>query len=263
MSGTFTKKYNNTYTKGTKAPFKLSRSKIDLYMECPRCFYLDRRLGIGKPSLPGFTLNVAVDALLKKEFDNYREKQKSHPLTEVYGLDVVPFKHDMMETWRANFTGIQHVHTPTNFLIFGAVDDIWINKDGELIVVDYKATSKAGKMESLSDTKWERQYRRQMDIYQWLLRQNNFNVSSTGYFLYANGKKDEQEFNGSLFFDVTLIPYEGDDSWVEDTLISIKECLEADEIPEKDPECEYCTYVDTARNALGKQTKEGSGKTLF
>jgi len=31
-------------------PFALSRSKVELFMDCPRCFYLDRRLGIARPA---------------------------------------------------------------------------------------------------------------------------------------------------------------------------------------------------------------------
>jgi len=71
---------------------KLSRSKIDLFLECPRCFW-----------------------------------------------NAIPYKCKEIDTWRQNFTGIQFYHEPTGFLVFGAVDDVWINPQGELIVVDYKA----------------------------------------------------------------------------------------------------------------------------
>jgi len=54
------------------APFPLSRSKVDLFISCPRCFYLDRRLGIARPPGFPFNLNSAVDTLLKNEFDEYR-----------------------------------------------------------------------------------------------------------------------------------------------------------------------------------------------
>ncbi len=37
----------NLYDPASKEPFRLSRSKIDLFLECARCFYLDRRLGVG------------------------------------------------------------------------------------------------------------------------------------------------------------------------------------------------------------------------
>ena len=59
-----------------------------------------------------------------------------------YKIDAIPFEHKDLDKWRENFVGIQALHEPTNLLIFGAVDDIWIMPNGELIVVDYKATAK-------------------------------------------------------------------------------------------------------------------------
>jgi hypothetical protein len=64
----------------SEQPFPLSRSKVELYLDCPRCFYLDRRLGVGRPAGFPFNLNAAVDALLKREFDDYRARGEAHPL---------------------------------------------------------------------------------------------------------------------------------------------------------------------------------------
>jgi len=118
---------NSIFNPSSKEPFKISRSKIDLFIECPRCFYLEKRLGVSRPSLPGFTLNIAVDHLLKKEFDIHRVKNTKHPLMEQYGIDAVPFNHPDLAKWRENFVGIQTIHKPTNFLVFGAIDDLWVN----------------------------------------------------------------------------------------------------------------------------------------
>jgi hypothetical protein len=223
--------------------WKLSRSKIDLFMECPRCFYIDNKLGVARPKGPSFTLNIAVDALLKKEFDIHRDGKTSHPLMKAYGVAAIPFQHKSMSAWRDNFEGIQFRHPETKMLICGAVDDIWINPQSELMVVDYKATSKDGKMDSLDDTKWQTQYRRQMEVYQWLLKQNGFKVSSTGYFVYVNGKKDRAAFDGKLEFDVTLIAHVGNDNWIDQTLVKIKECLEDKRIPGYTDGCDYCNYI--------------------
>jgi len=81
------------YDPKSKEPFKISRSKIDLYLNCPRCFYLDRVLGISQPPGYPFSLNSAVDHLLKKEFDIHRAKNTKHPLMEAYGLDAIPYSH--------------------------------------------------------------------------------------------------------------------------------------------------------------------------
>lgn len=235
--------------------WKLSRSKIDLFMECPRCFYLDNRLGVGRPRGPAFTLNVAVDALLKKEFDAHRVAKTAHPLMKHYDVDAIPFTHKDLDKWRKNFVGIQCAHRPTGMLVCGAVDDIWLSNDGKLIVVDYKATSKDGEMRELSDTRWENQYKRQIEVYQWLLRQNGFEVSNIGYFVYVNGKKDKEAFDGKLEFDVTLISHKGDDSWVEGVLSQIKACLEGSELPKPHAHCEFCNYRKNAIQAEGKFAK--------
>ena len=117
-------KYYNSQRKSSifepfsKEPFRLSRTKIDLFLNCPRCFYLDRRLGVAQPPGYPFSLNSAVDKLLKKEFDFHRVKKTAHPLIKSYGIDAVPFEHEKMEEWRDSLRrGIRYLHKPTNFLI--------------------------------------------------------------------------------------------------------------------------------------------------
>jgi CRISPR/Cas system-associated exonuclease Cas4 (RecB family) len=201
--------------------WRLSRSKIDLFLECPKCFYIDNKLGTARPRL----------------------------MTK-YGVDAIPFEHKDMNRWRDNFKGVEYFHEPTGFTVSGAVDDVWINPEGELIVVDYKATSKDEKVNL--DAEWQKGYKLQMEIYQWLMRKNNFQVSDTGYFVYANGRTDLKAFDGKLEFDVDLIPYTAEGYWNEDTLFQIKETLESDEIPKKGDDCEYCPYFYTRQEKESK-----------
>ncbi len=249
---------NWNYTPGQKKTHRISRTKIDYFGECPRCFYIDQRHGIARPGMPSFTLNLAVDALLKKEFDTYREKEEPHPLMKEFDIDAVPYQHKDLETWRENFTGVTHFHEATGFEIFGAVDDIWVNKEGELMVVDYKATSKEEK--PTLEGRWGEQYQRQMDVYQWLLRQNGFKVSDTGYFVYANGRKGEDEFDAELKFDMDVIAYEGNTDWIEERLLAIKETLDSDEVPESGELCEHCPYRSAAGQLLLQKHKDGKVK---
>lgn len=235
------------YQCGSGDPFKISRSKIDLFLNCPRCFYFDRRLGIGRPPGFPFSLNSAVDALLKQEFDAYRVSGDRHPLIERYGVDAHPVFHEDLDKWRHNFTGIQYLHKETNFLVYGAIDDLWQNSKGEYIVVDYKATSKDEEITAL-DKDWQDGYKRQMETYQWLLRQNGYKVSDTGYFVYCNGKRDAEAFDGKLEFDVNLIPYTGDDGWVDGTILKIYDCLNSSKIPEAGKDCDYCSYIEAVKN---------------
>lgn len=241
-------KYDSTYTPGQKTAYKISRSKIDFFLECPRCFWLDRRLGIKRTSIPSFLINQAIDDLLKKEFDIYREKGEPHPYMVKAGVDAVPFQHPKLDDWRHVFTGVQYLHEPTNLLIFGAVDDLWVTKDNEVIVVDYKATAKDKEIKDLDPSPgWHDAYRKQMEIYQWLLRGNDLKVSDTGYFVYANGDASEPSFNEVVKFRVNTFPYTGDSSWVDQAIVDLKACLEGD-IPavgmgQLGKGCEFCSYA--------------------
>lgn len=237
----------NKFDAASSELFRLSRSKIDLFLNCSRCFYLDRKLGIGQPGGFPFNLNNAVDKLLKKEFDIHRANGTQHPLMKAYGLDAVPYPHAKIEEWRdAMRRGITVRIEGTNVVVTGGVDDVWVNPEKELIIVDYKATSKDGEV-SL-DADWQIGYKRQMEIYQWLFRMNGYKVSSTGYFVYCNGDTDKEAFDGKLEFDIKLIPYEGNTDWVEGTIISAIECLKSDKIPDSNPECDFCSY----REAINK-----------
>lgn len=232
---------SNLYDKDSTLTFRLSRSKVDLFINCPRCFYLDRKLGVAQPPGYPFSLNSAVDKLLKKEFDIHRTKGTKHPLMEQYGIDAIPLSHEKIDEWRDSLRGgIKFKVDGSNVVITGGVDDMWVNPKGEFIVVDYKATSK--EEEVSLDANWQIGYKRQMEIYQWLFRQNGFKVSDTGYFVYCNGNADKEAFDGKLEFDVKIIPYKGDTSWVEETIQDAIDCLKSDTLPESGEDCDFCKY---------------------
>lgn len=176
----------------------------------------------------------------------HRANGTKHPLIEEYGIDARPIPHEDLDAWRHNFTGVQYHHPATNFLVFGAIDDLWQNSKGEYIVVDYKATSKEEEIRELNKD-WHDGYKRQMEVYQWLLRKRGLTVSSTGYFVYCNGKSDCAAFDKKLEFDVTVIPYTGNDGWVDAAVIDARTCLAANSIPKAGDGCDYCEYVDAIK----------------
>lgn len=243
----YTGRRSRPYEPGQSEAFKVSRSKIELFMQCPRCFYLDTRLKIKRPSGPPFNINKTIDELYKKEFDKHRAAGTPHPIMADNGLgSAVPYQHENLNTWRHNFTGVQALHEPTNLHVFGAIDDVWVNEDGELLVVDYKATSKASGVSIDSD--WQISYKRQTEVYQWLLRQNGFTVSDTGYFVYTNARIDVEGFGDQLEFTTKLIPYTGNDAWIEPTLQKMKDCMENDDMPPvgnaaMGGPCDFCEYA--------------------
>lgn len=261
MTSNYWRERSQPYKPGQKMPFKVSRSKIELFMQCPRCFWLDVRLKITRPSSPPFNINKTIDELFKKEFDKYRAEKKPHPLMVEFKVDAIPYEHEQLDIWRETFVGITTLHEPTNLHVFGGVDDIWVGGDGKLIVVDYKATSKDKEVSIDSD--WQISYKRQIEVYQWLLRHNGFEVSDTGYFVYANGRVDLDGFNDRVEFKTKIIPYTGNADWIDETLIKMKKCMDGD-IPAVGNSamggpCEFCEYAK-ARTKLTLEAVKSKSK---
>jgi hypothetical protein len=217
---------------------RLSRSKVDLFLECSLCFWLEQKRSIKRPPGLPFSLNNAVDHLLKNEFNLSRGKEVPDRLTKE-NLHFIPTNHPDLSIWRSNFKGVKRQYKDIEF--YGAIDDLWHDQSGQHYVVDYKATSKADEVNLNAD--WQIGYKRQVEFYQWLLRGNNLKVSNQAWFVYANGIKGESSFNDQLDFTTKLIPYEGDSSWIEPTLDQLIACLARDSAPTSAHDCKFCSYV--------------------
>lgn len=243
------KRTRNLFNPSSRTPYRLSRFRLENFINCPRCFYLDRRLGIEPPPIPGYTLNSAVDQLLKNEFDGYRRRKMPHPIMTRAGFDGIPWAHPLLDRWRDAFKGVEYHHAPTNFVIFGAVDDLWITRENKICVVDYKSTSTSQPI--TLDSPYRQAYKRQMEIYQWLLRKQGLDVSDTGYFVYCNGDKNRMSFDSRLEFAIEVIPFKGKDDWIEPTIIAAHQCLLKEQLPDCPEKCFYCHYRKVANHIEG------------
>lgn len=219
---------------------QLSRSKLDLFLECPRCFYEDLVRHNGRPGGPAFTLNIAVDELFKREFDAHRARQEPHPLFATVGLDAVPLQDSRLPQWRHNFTGVRWLDPDTGWTLYGAVDDLWLGADGRVMVADYKATSKA---EHVTSATLHPAYRRQADVYQFLVAQQGLEVSDRAWFVYANGLKTADGFHDTLRFDTRLVPYDGNRSWVAAAFRDAVSLALSGQLPDPGPECAWCNFA--------------------
>ena len=250
------KRHRGVYKPEHPAPYELSRSRIEAFVKCPACFYLQQVRGVKFPSIPGFNLNEATDILLKKDFDHYREIQEPHPLLVARGFEhMVPFSHPNFDLWtQALHYGAQGrfhtIHEETNLKIGGGVDDVWLNTEtGLLHVVDYKSTSiKSQGKEITLDDPWKAAYKRQMDLYVWVLRRMGFDVSDEGIFLYCDGDRfSEKSFLGDdkalMEFKITLLIYQVNVSWIEPTLAEIKKCLDSTHPLSHSENCEFGAFL--------------------
>ena len=181
-------RHRGVYKKENREPYELSRSRIENFVKCPSCFYLVQVKGINFPSIPGFNINEATDILLKKDFDRYRGTKITHPYLVKQGMShMVPYDHEHFELWTQSMhfgaTDRMHIiHKETNLKIGGGLDDVWLNtKTNRLHIVDYKSTSqKSDKGPITLDDYYKEAYKRQMDLYIWIMRQKGFEVDDLG-----------------------------------------------------------------------------------
>lgn len=248
----------------------LSRSAFDDFKKCQRCFYLIRKRGFIAPGIPQFTMNSTTDKLLKKEFDLLRKDQKTHPILIEKKLNyIVPYKnedtavniygdpiirsdtkipYEKMEAWRSNFHGLQTRFKKTNFVLYGSVDDIWLDtKKNSLILVDYKSQANAKEVspETYWDGDFKSGYQRQLDFYFYLLKQQNFKetISDDAYLLVVNARGLEEKFDNKLLFESKLIHTKVRDENLENEIQEMINVFNSDDVPDANKLCKNCAYA--------------------
>jgi len=176
---------------------QLSPSSLNLFLECPCCFWLEKKLGIRRPPPYPYALNAAVDTLLKEEFDSYRKKGELHPLLIAHKIKARLFPNqELLNQWRSNRVGIRYFDEEVGATLFGAVDDVLEFPDGKLAALDYKSTGSA--VAKVYD-----RFQLQMDIYTYLLEKNGFKTPRKGYLAFyvvdkTNGFEDKLPFQKEL-----------------------------------------------------------------
>jgi hypothetical protein len=145
---------------------QLSPNSLNLFLECPKCFWMEKNAGIKRPPAYPYTLNLAMDSLLKEEFDDYRKKGIPHPIFEENGIRAHLFGNQkIIDQWRSNLSGIRYFDSKTKAALFGAPDDV-LQFDGKKIApMDYKSTG------SPSLNIYDR-FQLQMVTYTFLMEQN-------------------------------------------------------------------------------------------
>ena len=249
-------RHRGVFNLANPEPYELSRTRVENFVKCPCCFYLVQVKGIQFPTIPGFNINEATDILLKRDFDKYRGTKNTHPYLVKMGLDHLhPYQHKHFEFWTQSMhfgakDRMHTVHNETNLKIGGGLDDVWINtKTNQLHIIDYKSTSqKSDKGPITLDEYYKESYKRQMDLYVWIMKRKGFEVNDVGYFLYCDGDRFTKtqflrENKAIMEFKLTLIPYQTDHKWIEPTLRAIKGVLSGTTSPNHSSNCEYGNFL--------------------
>lgn len=214
--------------------YKFSPSSLSLLKECPRCFWLAFNKGVKRPAGIFPSLPSGMDGILKKHFDKFMEKGELPPeLQELNGNVKLFDDAELLKIWRSNFKGIQWTDKEGN-LFRGAVDNI-LKKGKKLIVLDYKTRGYPLKEDTAEH------YQNQLDIYNFLLRKNDYETEDYAYLIFYHPDKVNED--GSVIFNTDLVKMKIDVKNAQKIFKKALETLKGD-MPEAGEECDYCKWVD-------------------
>ena len=233
-----------TYSNESSLPFKLSRTKIDLYFECKRCFFLDQKHGVRRPHGTPLVLNNKIVDDFKKELNDCRKQKTIHSKVRELNKNFIPTSHPKFEEWKSPFKGTNYLHKDTNFLICGIIDDIWwdriSNKNHSVII---KTTSKNLNYDSIWNGYW-----RQLSLYSYLLSKNSLSMAKTGIIIFINVITKMDEVKKNSFLNLNIFEKILDFDWIEPTIKDIYSILNNIKPPEGSKKCKYCNYYFNIRN---------------
>lgn len=216
---------------------KISRSKIEIFLSCPRCFWLDFKHSIKRPEeFSGGWIGQKYDPILKKEFDLYRlHNQKPKEIPEKFSL--FPNK-EKLKTWRGR--GIEFMHK-NGFVIYGKIDDLLLDEEGKLVPFDFKV--------SLSqEFKIYESYQRQLEIYGYLLKKVGEPVSDQGMLYIVKVSIDLKNYINERRFCQIIKPLNLE---IYDQIIDrMYQIIKNDKPPEPNENCIYCQWLEKVQKIL-------------
>jgi hypothetical protein len=234
---------------------QLSPNSLNLYLECPHCFWLDKNMGIKRPPSYPYALNSAVDALLKEEFDAYRARGSTHPLLQQNGINAHLFDNQkLLNQWRNNLAGIRYFDNELQATLFGVMDDVLEFDDppsskttarqgGKMIApLDYKSTG------STAANIYDR-FQLQLDTYTFLMEKNGFKTPRKGYLAFYIVDKSKG-FIDRLPFRKELVEIETNPSDIYAIFKDAVEVLRKDSPPPHSQDCKFNLWLKGAKGYL-------------
>ena len=219
---------------------QLSPNSLNLYLECPHCFWLDKNMGIKRPPPYPYALNSAVDALLKEEFDTYRSKNLPHPMLKENNINARLFNNQkLLNQWRNNFAGIRFFDQDLQATLFGAVDDVLEFEGGKIAPLDYKSTG------STAANVYDR-FQLQLDTYTFLMEKNGFKTTRKGYLAFYIVDKS-RGFIDRLPFRKEMVQIDTNPSDIYEIFKDAVDCLKQQTPPPHSSDCKFAVWLRGAK----------------
>jgi hypothetical protein len=225
----------------------LSKSSLEGFKSCPRCFWLEKNAKLKKPEGIKASIMDGIDDAMKRVAEHaVLNCAPAHYLREVQGAK--PFRNRALlntfmswRTFQARIKAGKH-----EALIWGQLDDLIEWQDGRVSPWDFKSNGKERDWEDYT----ERYNTLQADMYEILLKAQGLTTTGEAYFTYSWPVVSAK---GVMEFDFKTVKTKPDANRAIKVISEALDCLGGPE-PESNPECEYCSFVNKRAYRLKQKT---------
>lgn len=209
---------------------KLSPSTINLFCDCPRCFYLELKKLSSRPRGIFPSLPIGIDRTLKIYFEKFRTEGKLP--AELSSISDAKLAVGLPKQ-------LKYIDDLLSADLRGNLDECFEFSDSTFAPLDFK--TRASKTDKLITA-----YQNQMDIYTFLLEKSGRATRKVAYLVYYFPESVE---GGDFKFgiDIKEIATNMDNGYrlFERSV----EAIRSDTVPPANPECEYCNF-EKSRNMI-------------
>lgn len=162
---------------------RLSKSQLDKFQDCPRCFWLGQRHKLKQPDMISSKVWKGVERVTIQHYDAHRAaKTTPYNLVGCVPAGAVPLQRDAEGMKALRYWGKGLPFKVDNILVTTALDDMLeINACGKMLynVIDYKSKSKLTDEEATAEM-----YQNQADVFDLAANVNGYPTDGLVYFDY-------------------------------------------------------------------------------
>jgi len=204
--------------------YNLSASRLNLFQDCPRCFWLAMIKNVKRPSGPMSSIPIKMDSIIKNYFDKYRAIGELPPI--IAGQITGRLPKNMPKT-------LQH-EEDNGILLWGQPDDYFELEGGAMAPFDHKTKSKPPKDIHPA-------YRLQLDIYSYLMQMNDYKTANMAFLAFYF--PDDSELHNGMNLHCTVVEVNTNPHHIKELINTAMDVLTGS-IPRRGENCEYCKWVE-------------------
>ncbi len=219
----------------------LSKSTLEVFQDCPRCFYMAKNYKIDRPKglMPGIT--KGIDRVMKA----YTATQLAAGKENMYLAKSLMAPHPdrlmlvKFGSWRT-FQGVFDIGDGRQVKAWGELDDLLVDAKGVVSPWDYK--SKGSQPDAEADALKYNQL--QGDMYHLLLEAQGLKCSGFCYFTYTWPDEviSPPGERPAIIFAHETTRIATSPARALGVLKAAMDCLEG-KYPESSPGCSYCSFI--------------------